>query len=94
VLQVILNVVDFRLGIQEAVGSPRVHCEGRETSADSRLGDAVLGLLRDMGHEIVVQTETVATSYFGRPNGVVVDEAAGVARGGVSPFKPYYAVGI
>jgi gamma-glutamyltranspeptidase/glutathione hydrolase len=94
VLQVILNLVDFGLGIQDAVASPRVHCEGRETWADSRLREAVTWRLHDMGHDIVVQTETVATSYFGRPNGVLVDDSTGTVRGGVSPFKPYYAVGI
>jgi gamma-glutamyltranspeptidase/glutathione hydrolase len=94
VLQVILNLVDFGLGIQDAVALPRVHCEGPETWADSRLSEETLGTLRDMGHKIVVQTETVATSYFGRPNGVVVDESTGTVRGGVSPFKPYYAVGL
>jgi gamma-glutamyltranspeptidase / glutathione hydrolase len=94
VLQVILNLVDFQLGIQEAVGAPRVHCEGPDTWADSRLEPHALDALRELGHDLVVQTETVATSYFGRPNGVVVDEVAGVVRGGVSPFKPYYAVGL
>jgi gamma-glutamyltranspeptidase/glutathione hydrolase len=94
VLQVVVNLIDYGLGIQDAVGSPRVHCEGQQTWVDSRLSEDVLGMLRDMGHDLVVQTETVATSYFGRPNGVVVDEATGTVRGGVSPFKPYYAVGI
>jgi gamma-glutamyltranspeptidase/glutathione hydrolase len=94
VLQVILNLVDFHLGIQEAVSAPRTHCEGPSTWIDSRFAPSVVDSLRAMGHDLVVQTETVATSYFARPNGVVVDDAAGVVRGGVSPFKPYYAIGL
>jgi gamma-glutamyltranspeptidase len=94
VLQVIVNLIDYGLGIQDAVGSPRVHCEGGEAWADSRFGENLLGMLREMGHDLVVQTETVATSYFARPNGVVVDDTTGTVRGGVSPFKPYFAVGL
>jgi gamma-glutamyltranspeptidase / glutathione hydrolase len=94
VLQVILNLVDFGMGPQEAVNAPRVHCEGREVLVDSRLSDAAIGALRDLGHEVVVQAESFSTWVFGRPNAVVVEAGTGRLRGGVNQLKPYVAIGL
>jgi gamma-glutamyltranspeptidase / glutathione hydrolase len=94
VLQVIVNLVEFGMGMQEAISAPRVHCEGRAATIDSRFGEQVLHELSDRGHDLNVQTETFSTSLFGRPNGVLVDPASGRLRGGVNPFKPYFAVGL
>ncbi len=94
VVQVIVNLVDFEMGPQEAVSAPRIHCEGREVSADSRFDPSVLNALREMGHEVTVCIEGFASSFFGRPNAILIDHTSGRLRGGVNPFKPYYAVGL
>ena len=94
VLQVIVNLVDFGMGAQDAVAAPRIHCEGREVTADSRLPEAACNALREMGHEVTTLRETFATSFFGRPNAVLVDPISGRLRGGVNPYKPYAAVGL
>jgi len=94
VLQVVVNLVDFGMGPQDAVASPRIHCEGRAVLADSRLPSATIAALRQMGHDVTVQDEGFANSRFGRPNAVLVDPASGRLRGGVNPFKPYVAIGL
>lgn len=94
VLQTIVNVVDHGMGAQDAVSVPRVHCESRETIVDARLGDERIGALRRLGHDLVVQEETFSTTYFGRPNAVVVDPATGRLLGGVNQYKPAYAIGL
>ena len=94
VLQVILNLVDYDMGAQDAVAAPRVHCEGRGVTADSRFDESAILGLRDLGHDVTEQTETFATSLFGRPNAILIDLSTGRLRGGVNPFKPYVAVGL
>lgn len=94
VMQVIVNLIDFGMGPQDSVSAPRIHCEGREVSVDSRFDSSLIDGLREMGHAIVIQTEGFASSFFGRPNAIVIDQVSGRLRGGVNPFKPYYAVGL
>jgi len=94
VVQVIANVIDFGMGMQAAVAAPRVHCEGAGTEVDALVGaDAVEGLRR-LGHDVVVREESLSTSYFARPNGVLVDPATGELRGGVNQYKPALAIGL
>ena len=93
VLQVMLNVLDFGLGMQAAVSAPRVHCETGPVHADVRLPMEAIEGLRRIGHEVVLREETFLSSYFGRPNGVLIDRGRGVLRGGVEPYKVSTAVG-
>ena len=41
VLHALVNHVDFGMRVQQAVDSPRVHCQGEETYVDSRIPEAV-----------------------------------------------------
>jgi gamma-glutamyltranspeptidase/glutathione hydrolase len=93
VLQTMLNVLDFGLGMQAAVSAPRIHCETGPIHADARLPTGVVEELRRIGHEVVLREETFLSSYFGRPNGILVDRKAGVLRGGVEPYKMSTALG-
>lgn len=94
VLQVIVNLVEFHLGMQEAIAAPRFHCEGPTVAIDTRFPAESLDRLREIGHELTVQTETFSTSFFARPNGILVDPVSGQLRGGINPFKPYFALGL
>lgn len=93
VLQVMLNVLDFGLGMQAAISAPRIHCETGPVYADARFTEQVIQDLRAIGHEVVVREETFLSSYFARPNGVLVDRESSVLRGGVEPYKMSTAVG-
>jgi gamma-glutamyltranspeptidase/glutathione hydrolase len=93
VLQTALNVLDFGFGMQAAISAPRIHCETGALHVDARLPSEVINGLRDMGHEVVLREETFLSSYFGRPNGVLIDRKASVLRGGVEPYKVSTAIG-
>ena len=93
VLQTALNVLDFGFGMQAAISAPRIHCETGAVHVDARLPGDVINGLRDMGHEVVLREETFLSSYFGRPNGVLIDREASVLRGGVEPYKMSTAIG-
>ena len=60
---------------------------------DSRLPTAVIEAMQHRGHEVVVREEHFLSSYFGRPNGILVDHNAGVLRGGVEPYRVSTAIG-
>jgi gamma-glutamyltranspeptidase/glutathione hydrolase len=53
-VQVLLNLVLFGLGLQEAIDAPRFrHLAGRELALEAPIGDEVRDALRALGHEIV-----------------------------------------
>lgn len=91
VLQTILNVVDFGDGPQEAVNGLRVHAEGRTTEIDGRVPAEVREELARMGHGLVVRTEDLSSTWFGRPNAILID--GGTLRAGVNRLKPSTAMG-
>lgn len=91
VLQTLVNLVDHRDGPQDAVNRPRVHSEGSETWIEARVPAPVRDSLAAMGHQLVVKEETLSSTWFGRPNAIVVD--SGVLRAGVNRLKPSLAVG-
>jgi gamma-glutamyltranspeptidase/glutathione hydrolase len=94
VLQIMLNVLDHGLGMQAAISAPRIHIETGPLHADVRLPANLIQALRDIGHEVVLREETYLSSYFARPNGILVDRDSGVLRGGVEPYKMSAAVGV
>ena len=74
VLQVITNVIDFHMGIAEAVSVPRLHNQWQpdETYAEPGFDPAVLVALRARGHKIVAtEPHTSANSIEVTPNGYV-----------------------
>lgn len=94
VCQCLVNIIDFGLGVQEAISTPRVHSEARETSISHRFPPSVIEGLRHMGHELAVRNDVLGTSWFARPNGVMIDAATGEFRGGVFAFTPAMASGV
>jgi gamma-glutamyltranspeptidase/glutathione hydrolase len=94
VLQVILNVLDFGLGMQDAISVPRIHCETGPVHVDSRLSPDTTERLREIGHEVRIREESFLSSYFARPNGILLDHERGVLRGGAEPYKMATAIGI
>jgi gamma-glutamyltranspeptidase/glutathione hydrolase len=94
VFQSLVNMLDHGMGPQQALNTPRVHCEGRNTIADKRIGPEKLQALESLGHRVVVREETFSTSYFGRPNAVMVDPKSKRLMGGVNQYKPTLAIGL
>ena len=93
VLQSIVNFIDFGMGPQDAVTSPRIHCEGPVTLAEARLGDTVLDELSEMGHQLKIVEESGPTFSFARPNAIAINPQTGKLTGGVNQFTPSTALG-
>lgn len=92
--QCIANLIDFGDGMQAAISAPRIHSEGRETSVSNRFPSDIIDGLRDLGHQVAVRDDVIGTSWFGRPNGVLVDQKTGVLYGGAFQLTPATAVGV
>jgi gamma-glutamyltranspeptidase / glutathione hydrolase len=94
VFQSILNIFEYGMGPAEAIGAPRVHCEGIAVEVDSRVPEAVIEELRRRGHDITIREETPVMANFSRPVGIMIDPETGALRGGATPFGPATAIGI
>ena len=93
VLQSMLNLLDYKMGMQAAISAPRIHCETGALHAETRIRGSVIDELRRIGHDVVLREETFLSSYFGRPNGVLIDRDTGLLHGGVEPYKMSTAIG-
>lgn len=101
VVQALVNIIDFGMGIQDAIASPRIHIEGadpkvpegrllREMFVDSRLCAETVADLRRRGHQITVKDD----GDFALPVGIMRDPSTGKLHGGVTVPVPATAVGI
>jgi gamma-glutamyltranspeptidase / glutathione hydrolase len=94
VLHALVNHVDFGMRVQQAVDSPRVHCQGEKTYVDSRISEAVQEQLRELGHIVVQQDEAPAPTNFARVSAVAHVPATGELSAGSSPPWNTAAAGI
>jgi gamma-glutamyltranspeptidase/glutathione hydrolase len=92
--QVVLNVLEFGIGVQDAIAVPTVDASRRETLLDSRLPSGVIKRLRDMGHRVsLVEEEPGMLGNFARPSGIFLDQNTSLLHGGVDVFRPAIALG-
>ena len=85
--QVVLNVLDHGMSIQDAIAAPRVDAADRENFVDSRMDEATIEALTQMGHHMLVKEETAAQSGFANPVGVMVDPETNLVRAGADVFR-------
>ena len=96
VTQLIMKVVDYGMGPQEAIDSPRVDCSMPVTSVDPRFPDDVLDQLRSRGHDIyVIGDNHVQGGFasFASPVAILRDPDGGF-RAGVDTFHSAHAQGL
>ena len=92
IVQMIVNRVDFEMGLQEALEQPRFHVESDDPVIDPRFGEQVLADLKNRGHNYELPPKEFVIWPFAEPNGIVKDE--GVWKSGLTPqTKPTYAAG-
>jgi gamma-glutamyltranspeptidase/glutathione hydrolase len=100
IVQALLNVLDFGMGIQEAIAAPRIHIEGcdpkvpegklvRQLFADSRLDLDVVNALERQGHEV----RLLPDGNFALPVGIMRDLKTGKLHAGVTVPTPATAIG-
>jgi len=91
-VHVATNVADWGMGPQEAVNTPRVHCESTDTLVDVRVPAAARAALTAMGHRLAVHEDTFASTHFARPSAILVQD--GELRAGVGAMKISAAIGV
>ncbi len=89
VLQVILNVIDHKLNIQEAVNAPKVHHEWMpdELRVEKGISPDTMKLLEQMGHNVVLR------GPMGSATSILIDPATGKRYGAVDPRREGLAEG-
>jgi gamma-glutamyltranspeptidase/glutathione hydrolase len=87
------NLVDFGMGIQEAIEAPRFHARDTEAdlSVEARMPAATTGALAKMGYSIKTLGEF--DLFFGGAQGIVVDPKTGMRTGGADPRRDGAVVG-
>jgi gamma-glutamyltranspeptidase/glutathione hydrolase len=89
VLQVILNVVDHRMNIQEAVNAPKVHHEWMpdELRIEKGISPDTVKILEQMGHNVVLR------GPMGSATSILIDPATGKRYGAADPRREGLAEG-
>lgn len=91
--QILSNVVDFGMGMQDAITAPSVDAAEHVTHVDHRIDPATVEALARMGHNVEVVPEPFTGGGFSRPRGVMIDPDSGLLRAGVHPIGPDEARG-
>jgi gamma-glutamyltranspeptidase / glutathione hydrolase len=89
--QIIVNVVDFRMNIQDAIEAPRIHCMTGDIFMESRIPQTTQEALKAMGHKLNVRG--AVDLYFGGAQAVMIDRASGMLKGAGDPRRDGVAVG-
>jgi gamma-glutamyltranspeptidase/glutathione hydrolase len=100
VVQVLINIIDFGMGIQEAISKPRIHIEGADPKVpegklltdmfvDSRIDRETVKELERRGHEIVIKLD----GDFALPVGIMRDPLTSKLHSGVTVPVPAMAFG-
>ncbi len=97
--QVLLNVLDFGMGIQEAVAAPRLslfadpnfYTPGADilVRVENRVAAGTVEALRALGH----RAEPTAGYSLGSNNGILVNLLTGTMVAGADPRRAAYAIG-
>lgn len=94
VAQLIIKHVDYGLGPQAAISSPRLDCSEPEMLIDERVGPATIAGLAALGHALRPIRVDFHYNPFASPTAIQLDRAAGRLRGGADQFYPALAVGV
>lgn len=89
--QIIVNVVDFRMNIQDAIDAPRIHCMTGDVFMESRIPQTTQEAMKAMGHKLNVRG--AVDLYFGGAQAVMIDPATGKLYGAGDPRRDGMAVG-
>jgi gamma-glutamyltranspeptidase/glutathione hydrolase len=84
---VVSNLIDFGMGIQEAIDAPRFYARDTEEAlaVEGRVPSATLDALRALGYTLDVHGDF--DLFFGGAQGIVRDPATGRLTGGADPRR-------
>lgn len=89
----ISNLVDYGMGIQEAIEAPRFYARDtdKELSIEARVSDATVEALTAMGYSVKKLGEY--DLFFGGAQGILIDPKTGMRIGGADPRRDGAVVG-
>jgi gamma-glutamyltranspeptidase/glutathione hydrolase len=94
--QVIMNVLDFGMGLDEAIEAPRVWCSSSAgkpgtLAVESRIPEDTRAALQALGHTVSVRGDW--DSYYGAVQAVLFDRASGLMYGAADSRRLGEAIG-
>ena len=95
VTSLVVKMIDFGLGPQQAIDAPRLDCSTPLTALDGRIAEEVIDELRARRHYVAAIDPRYATeglSPFASP--VAVTRGGAVLRGGADTFHSAHAAGL
>ncbi len=93
VAQLAMNLVDHRLGMQDAIAAPRIDASTPDLRVSSRLPRPTQEALTALGHRVVPRVESPGGSEFASPVGIH-RAPDGLLTGGADLFYPAMAIGV
>lgn len=93
-LNICLNLINHRMGMQQAVSAPRFDASGASLVIDDRFPEEVLVALRRRGHKVVAVKESFRPRIFASPTCLRIDPVSGLLTSGTDPFHPAVALGL
>ena len=84
--QILINMIDRKMDIQEAINAPRFHClADKEVLMESRIPQGVRDVLTSKGYNVVVKESF--DLYFGGAQGVMIAPGTRNLYGGADPRR-------
>ncbi|MCF6270193.1 MAG: gamma-glutamyltransferase, partial [Melioribacteraceae bacterium] len=89
--QIIMNIIDFNMGIDDAIEAPRIHTSKKILHVEGRIEEQVINELEKLGHKVKVHPDF--DNYFGGAQGILIDAKTKELRGGADSRRDGVAVG-
>lgn len=89
--QILMNIIDHKMDIQQAIDAARIHCMTADVFMESRIAKDVQQALTSKGHKLSVRKDF--DLYFGGAQGIMIDSKTGILYGGADPRRDGFAVG-
>ncbi len=93
-VQILLNIIDFRMGVQTTLDAPRFrYIQGNECAFEPGIPTGVLRELADKGHRITTLDDPYS-QQFGGGQAIMVDPSTKALVAGSDPRKDGCAIGV
>lgn len=90
--QILMNLIDHRMDLQQAINAPRAHCTGGAIELEARIPERVREELIRRGHRLSVRG--AVDLHFGGAQAVMLDAQTGRYYGAADPRRDGYAEGL
>ena len=89
--QIIVNIVDFGLGLDEAIEAPRIHCLTETLALEGRFPADVVEALKSWGHPVKLYPDW--DNFFGGAQAILIDSRKNTLYGSADSRRDGFAAG-